>query len=81
MVFSPQEISSINEQDMQREASSRQQLIAIIARQDQISGLSKSWRALTDNEQVISAVFSNREDAETWLVQQRAQLDSYLSVF
>lgn len=80
IIISPEEVQSIAEQDTTAAVTNGQQLIAIVADQDHIYGLSRMWQALTDDEHVISAVFKSRDEAETWLVQQRAQLASYLSI-
>ncbi|MBN1378437.1 MAG: hypothetical protein JXA04_04310 [Gammaproteobacteria bacterium] len=79
-VLSPQEVQSIIEQDKLVTETNSRQLIAVIANRDHVFGLSRMRLALSDDEHVISAVFRDREDAETWIIQQRAELSSYLSI-
>jgi hypothetical protein len=79
-ILSPQEMQILSEQDTQAAETIRRHLIAIVARQDHIVSLSCMWQSLSDNEHVFSALFQNRKDAETWLIKQRAELASYLSI-
>jgi hypothetical protein len=80
LILTEQEVQTFKEQDKQATDIVDKQLIAIIADQEQIADLSRLWQTVSDNGHVISAIFSDKAAAESWLVTQRAELASYLSL-
>ena len=73
LIVSAGDIHQLAGQDKSASLSSGSLIIAIVAKESYHYGLSRMWQALSENEGLVSAIFSTMDEAERWIAESQAR--------